>query len=55
MNLDFYLLVLHTYQLLLAAHRLTVRPAGLLNGWPGTAFGLMQIISIGQGYLLLTL
>lgn len=29
-----------------------MRPAGLLNGWPpGAAFGLMQIISIGQGYL----
>lgn len=27
-------------------------PAGLLAGWPpGAAFGLMQIISIGQGYL----
>ena len=30
-----------------------MRPAGLLNGWPpGAAFGVMQIISIGQGYLL---
>lgn len=29
-----------------------MRPARLLNGWPpGAAFGLMQIISIGQGYL----
>lgn len=57
MNLDFYLLLLHPYQLLSAANRLTVRPAGLLNGgllngWPpGAAVGLMQIISIGQGYL----
>lgn len=29
-----------------------MRPAGLLNRWPpDDAFGLMQIISIGQGYL----
>lgn len=52
LNLDFYLLLLCPYQLLWAANRLTGRPAELLNGWPpGAAFGVMQIISIGQGYL----
>lgn len=51
LDLDFYLL-LHPYQLLWAANRLTGRPAELLNGWPpGAAFGVIQIVSIGQGYL----